>query len=164
MRAVIDTNILVSALLGAGSPPAAVLRQVAAQTLVPVVCSAIMAEYHAVLPRPRLRLRAADVEELLALIEAQAVWVEVPRYLGQPPMPDETDWPFIACALAADCPVVTGNAKHFPEGLGLRVMTAREWVGTEGTAARHEASDDHRADEGALGLPYLQGRNSPPPR
>ena len=24
--------------------------------------------------------------------------------------------------------VVTGNAKHFPEGLGLRVMTAREWV------------------------------------
>jgi predicted nucleic acid-binding protein len=87
MRAVIDTNILVSALLGAGSPPAAVLRQVAAQTLVPVVCSAITAEYHAVLPRPRLRLRAADVEELLALIEARRSGWRCPGTWDSPQCP-----------------------------------------------------------------------------
>jgi hypothetical protein len=31
--------------------------------------------------------------------------------------------------LAAGCPVVTGNARHFPDSAGVRVMTAREWVG-----------------------------------
>jgi putative PIN family toxin of toxin-antitoxin system len=129
MRAVVDTNILVSALLRADGPPGAVLRQIVAQAIQPVVCDAIVAEYRAVLPRRRLRLRTEDIAELLALIEAQAQWVEIPPYDGKPALPDPTDWPFIACALAADCPVITGNARDFPAGLGVRVMTARESVG-----------------------------------
>jgi predicted nucleic acid-binding protein len=128
MRAVVDTNIVVSALLRADTAPAAVIQQVAAQALQPVICAAILAEYRAVLPRPRLRLRAADIEEFLALVGAQAAWVEMPAYDGNPPLPDAGDWPFIACALAAGCPVITGNVKHFPARLGVRVMTAREWV------------------------------------
>lgn len=128
MRAVVDTNILVSALLHPQSVPAAVLRGIARQALEPVVCAAILAEYRAVLPRPRLHIRAADTAELLALIEAQALWVDVLPYAGRPPLPDTADWPFVACALAVGCPVVTGNAKHFPARLGVRVMTAREWV------------------------------------
>lgn len=128
MRAVVDTNILVSALLHADSMPAAVVRGIATQALEPVVCTAIMAEYRIVLPRPRLRLRPADIDEVLGLIEAQAQWVDVPAYSGQPPLPDPQDWPFLACALAAGCPVITGNARDFPEGLGVRVVTAREWV------------------------------------
>lgn len=129
MRAVIDTNILVSALLHPDSLPAAVMRQVASLTLQPVACREIMAEYRAVLPRRRLRLRPDDVADVLSLLEAQALWVDLPAYDGSPPLPDPTDWPFIACALAAGCPVVTGNAKHFPARLGVRIMTAREWVG-----------------------------------
>lgn len=133
MRAVVDTNVLVSGLLRPDGPPGAVLQQIAAQVLEPVVCEAIVAEYRAVLPRRRLRLRASDIEELLALIEAQAVWVQIPPYEGQPALPDPTDWPFIACALAAGCAVITGNARDFPAGLGVRVMTPRESVGQ-----RHE--------------------------
>jgi putative PIN family toxin of toxin-antitoxin system len=133
MRAVIDTNILVSALLSAGGPPAAVVRQMVAQTLQPVVCMAIVDEYRAVLPRPQLRLRASDIDELLSLIEAQAAWVDVPAYSGQRPLPDPADWPFIACALAAGCPVITGNARDFPAALGVSVMTARQWVDGPGT-------------------------------
>ncbi|HMN75212.1 MAG TPA: PIN domain-containing protein [Burkholderiaceae bacterium] len=129
MRAVIDTNILVSGLLRPDGPPGAVLRQVALLTLEPVACREIMAEYRAVLPRRRLRLRPDDIDDVLSLFEAQALWVEVPAYDGSPPLPDPTDWAFIACALAAGCPVVTGNAKHFPAQLGVKVMTAREWVG-----------------------------------
>lgn len=129
MHAVVDTNILVSALLHPDSLPAAVLRQISKLTLEPVVCREIMAEYRSVLPRRRLRLRPDDIDDLLSLLTAQALWVDVPAYDGSPPLPDPTDWPFIACALAADCPVVTGNAKHFPTRLGVRVMTAREWVG-----------------------------------
>lgn len=126
MRAVIDTNILVSALLRAESPPAMVVRGVATYRLTPVVCDAIMAEYRFVLPRPRLGLNHTEVAELLGLFEQQAEWVEVPPYSGTPDLPDPSDWPFIACALAAACPVVTGNTKHLPVSTGLRVMTARE--------------------------------------
>ncbi len=128
MRAVVDTNILVSALLRSRSPPAAVVQGMVVQTLEPVVCHAIMAEYRSVLTRPRLRLRAADIEELLALVEKQAHWVDVPAYDGHPILPDPSDWPFVASALALDCPVIAGNTRDFPAVLGVKVMTAREWM------------------------------------
>ena len=52
---------------------------------------------------------------------------------GLPPPPadlrDNSDWPFMACAQAAGCPVITGNVRDFPAALGVRVMTAREWMG-----------------------------------
>lgn len=133
MRAVIDTNILVSALLRVGSPPEMVVRGVARQHLKPVVCEGTMAEYRSVLPRPRLGLNPTAVTELLTLLEQQADWVDVPAYSGTPALPDPTNWPFIACTLAAACPVVTSNAKHFPVSIGLRVMTAREWLGAAAT-------------------------------
>jgi len=104
------------------------MRGLFVQSLEPVVCREIMAEYRAVLPRRRLRLRAGDIEELLALIEVQAHWVEVPPYDSRMGLRDPADWPFIACALAAGCPVITGNARDFPAALGVRVMTARQWV------------------------------------
>ena len=136
MRAVVDTRILVSGLLRSDSPPAAVVSAMVRQVLEPVVCHEIMAEYRAVLPRPRLRLRAADIDELLAPIEAQAHWVDVPAYDGRPALPDPADWPFIATALAVGCPVITGNARDFPAALGLRVMSAREWVDVEAAGPR----------------------------
>jgi putative PIN family toxin of toxin-antitoxin system len=128
MRAVVDTNVLVSGLLRPEGPHGAVVRQIIAQAIEPVVCQAIVAEYRAVRPRRRLRLRAGDIEELLGLIEAQALWVDIPQYEGRPALPDPTDWPFIACALAAGCPVITGNARDFPAGLGVQAMTARAWA------------------------------------
>lgn len=129
MRAVVDTNVLVSGLLSAGGPPARVLADIATARLRPVVCDAVMTEYEAVLRRPRLRIAATEADELMLLLRLTAEWVAVPEYGGTPPLPDPTDWPFIACALEAGCPVVTGNRKHFPARLGVRVMTAREWVG-----------------------------------
>ncbi|MDT7838344.1 putative toxin-antitoxin system toxin component, PIN family [Aquabacterium sp. OR-4] len=132
MRAVVDTNVLVSALMSAGGAPAQVMSSIASGQLRPVVCADILAELQAVLPRPRLHLRADRVAELLSLIELTAEWVLVPRYTGIPPLPDPDDWPFIGAAQAAACPLITGNLKHFPPGLGVRVMTAREWVDSIG--------------------------------
>lgn len=130
MRAVVDTNVLVSGLMHPGRTAALVLEAVARRQLVPVVSTDVMAEYQRVLPRPRLRLPAADVSMALNLLAGMADWVLVPPYSGHPPLPDRSDWPFIGCALAVGCPVITGNLKHFPEGVGVRVMTARAWVDT----------------------------------
>jgi len=128
MRAVVDTNVLVSGLMHPDRAPAQVLAAIARRHLVPVVCTAVMDEYTRVLPRPRLRLPAAEVSQALALLAGLAVWVEVPPYSGVPVLPDAADWPFIACALAAGCAVITGNLKHFPAGAGASVMSARAWV------------------------------------
>ena len=128
MQAVIDTNILVSALLHPGSVPDAVIQDIVGLRLTPVVCEAVVAEYSAVLSRPRFAFPAQQVREVLALFEQLAVEVKVPPYIGQPALPDPADWPFVACALATGCPVLTGNVRHFPDSCGVRVMTAREWV------------------------------------
>lgn len=132
MRAVVDTNVLVSGLMHTGRMAAMVLEAMARRQLVPVVSAEVMAEYQRVLPRPRLRLPVADVSMALNLLAGMADWVLVPPYSDHPPLPDPSDWPFIGCALATGCPVITGSQRHFPRGLGVRVMTAREWVDSIG--------------------------------
>ena len=127
-RAVVDTNILVSALLTPSGPPGAVAQAIRHGRLQPMVCAEIIEEYVDVLHRPRLALPPHDVDELIALLSAQAQWVRITPYLTELKLPDPGDWPFIATALAGECPVITGNAKHFPKRVGVDVMTAREWV------------------------------------
>lgn len=126
--AVVDTNILVSALLKRGTPPDAVVNDIRNGTLFPVVCHEILNEYAAVLTRPRLRLPGNDVDELLGLITGLARWVHLPDRPAEFNLPDPDDWPFIACALATNCPVITGNTKDFPRQLGIEAVTATEWV------------------------------------
>ena len=134
-RAVVDTNVLVSALLKRGSPPDAVARAIRHGVLQPVVCAEIVDEYSAVLRRPRLGLPQHEVAELIALFAAQAQWVRITPYLTALKLPDPGDWPFIASALAADCAVITGNARHFPKRLGVAVISARDWIERPGGPA-----------------------------
>lgn len=131
MRAVVDTNILVSGLLGASSPPWQVVMAIATDRIRPVVCAEIVAEYRDVLARPWLRIRPDCAAELLKLIEQTADWVAVPAFTGLPPLPDPDDWAFLAAARVAACPLITGNVRHFPADMGVRVMTAREWAGSK---------------------------------
>jgi putative PIN family toxin of toxin-antitoxin system len=131
VAAVVDTNVLVSGLLRPSGPPGAVVQAALQGQLVPVVCPEVMSEYQDVLLRPRFGFVPQDVDELLLLIEQQALWVDIGTYPEQLALPDPEDWPFVASALAARCPVITGNAKHFPKRLGLDVLSARQWMDTE---------------------------------
>lgn len=126
LRAVIDTNVLVSGLLHPGRGPAQILSAVAQGALQPVVCDAIMAEYALVLGRPRLALPGPDVSALLTLMGDLALWVAVPPYTGHPVMPDPADWPFVGCGLAVACPVVTGNFRHFEGLAGVQPMSVKQ--------------------------------------
>lgn len=127
--AVLDTNIVVSALMHPGGPPGQVMAAVMRGDLTPVLSRTIVAEYREVLCRPRLHLDPAKVDLVLATLLAIGTWLP-DNALAPPPadLPDAGDWPFMACALAAGCPVVTGNLKHFPPRMGVAVMTARAWV------------------------------------
>lgn len=132
--AVVDTNVLVSGLLNPDGPPGAVLAAVVKGGLTAAVSREVLAEYERVLNRPRFSFHPTDLAELLALIGQQARWVQAPPYPTELNLPDPSDWPFIACALALGCPVITGNTKHFPARVGVRVMTAREWETQRGSA------------------------------
>lgn len=77
LRALIDTNVWISAFLNVSGAPAQVLAAFLAERFVPVVSDALLEEIRDVLDRPRIRrhwqLRAADVANAVALLEDRAI-------------------------------------------------------------------------------------------
>lgn len=127
-RAVVDTNVLVSALINPAGAPAAVVAAIRDLRLVPVVSADILAEYDEVLRRPRLNLPPAEIEELLVDLRGLALLVQIPAPSATASLPDPDDWPFIAAARTAGCPVITGNARHFPAQSGVEAVGPGEFL------------------------------------
>lgn len=125
MRAVIDTNVLVSAAINRRGNPARVIEAVERLDLTPCVSADILAEYAEVLKRPHFGFPEALVAELLAHFDELGILIE-PVAPELAACPDPGDAPFVAVALGAACPVVTGNPRHFPKSLGIEVLTPTE--------------------------------------
>jgi putative PIN family toxin of toxin-antitoxin system len=128
MRAVVDTNVLVSGILSATGPPARIVEAIFAGAIEPVYDPQILAEYEDVLTRVELGLPTAPVGQLLTAFEAFGMEVVAPPWPLD--LPDPDDAPFLAVAAAADCPLVTGILRHFPARArrGVSVWTPRELV------------------------------------
>ena len=116
--AVIDTNVLVSALLSSNEDAATV--QVVARMLTgditPVYSGAIMAEYRQVLKRRKFGFSQGVVNELLLSMTRFGLLVE-PTPSGVV-LPDMKDLPFYEVVLEKrddDAYLVTGNTRHFPK-------------------------------------------------
>lgn len=122
MLVVVDTNVLVSALINPGGVPARVVDEIRAQTLRPIVSEELLDEYREVLTRARLRFSSSQVDSLLDDLAALALHLHAtPK--DPATLPDPDDAPFIAVALAAACPIVTGNSRHFPPECGVEILT-----------------------------------------
>jgi predicted nucleic acid-binding protein len=111
---VLDTNVLVSGLLTANSPPSQLLRLVTGGRERLAFDERILAEYRLVLGRPRFHVSPDEIDQLLEAIEHDGTaFVTIPLRIK---LPDETDTMFIEVALAAGkLPIVTGNMRHFPK-------------------------------------------------
>lgn len=125
MRAVVDTNVLVSASINREGVPGQLVLLIRSGELTPVLNAPILAEYADVLGRSRFGFPRDWVDELLGDMEALAVHVPAAAF-DTAGLPDPGDAPFIAAALAAGCPVVTGNARHFPADCGVTVLSPAE--------------------------------------
>jgi len=129
MRIVLDTNVLVSGLLKPSGNERRVLRLgLSGQRVTVLLSAAIMREYEAVLPRPRLKLTASEVSQTLEAIRTAAEWVEPAFTLAV--TKDEPDNRFLECAVAgqAAC-IVTGNARHFPRQYKrIQIVPARRFL------------------------------------
>jgi putative PIN family toxin of toxin-antitoxin system len=114
---VVDTNVIVSALLNPFGKPAAVLGLVLEEKTEICFDSRIIAEYREVLTRPRFKFNQPEVTAFLNyLTEIGKCVVAVPHNVRLKD-PDDTPFAEVALSAAADC-LVTGNTGHFPARIG----------------------------------------------
>ncbi len=114
--AVIDTNVLVSALLtkSENAPTAMVLKSVMNGHVTPLLNKEICAEYLDVLSRSKFHFTPSLVKQQLEAIEKRAVYAG--RVKSKEVFPDADDVVFYEVALSReDSYLVTGNTKHFPK-------------------------------------------------
>jgi uncharacterized protein len=127
MRVVIDSNVIVSAMLSPHAPPAQVVRQALQGGLGLFHDDRILAEYREVLSRPKFGFDADDVRAMLEGIE----WIGETVFASplSIELPDPDDLPFLEVAAAARADaLVTGNTRHFRPVKGrhdVRVLTPR---------------------------------------
>lgn len=124
MRVVLDTNVLVSALLKRHGNEALVLTATLGGTFELVVSPAVLAEYDLVLPRPRFGFSPAEVRATLAALRHAGHLVHPTKTVAK--SPDDSDNRFLECAEAGQAEyLVTGNVKHFPAKWGkTRIVPA----------------------------------------
>jgi len=110
---VLDTNILVSALLSREGKPAKVYRMFLTRILLLIYSPQIFEEYQDVLYRPYLQIPHIDADIVLRAIRqnGKEVWV-MPPSVGI--MPDEDDRVFYDTAKSTGAFLITGNTKHYP--------------------------------------------------
>ena len=115
--AVIDTNVIVSALLKWNSVPGVVLQAVFNGFVVPVYNDEILNEYRNVLNRPKFGFSSELISETISQIESLGVMENALETVAEA-MPDPKDFVFYSIALShgktVETHLVTGNVKHFP--------------------------------------------------
>ena len=111
-RIVLDTNVLVSALLSSG-PPAVITDMVAGGVLVPFYNELIISEYWEVLRRPKFGFHSHQVDRLIDAIVRTGTAVKASES-GVLSMPHKDDKKFYDAAKASLACLITGNIKHFP--------------------------------------------------
>lgn len=127
MRLVIDTNVLVSALLKPDGPPGRILDAVVLGVIEPVYSMAILTEYETVLTRRKFAFDPEDVAAVLELVASEG-WLVTQTAKLDLPFRDPDDRKFYECAAAAGCPLVTGNAKDFPSRGPVEILSPAQVV------------------------------------
>ena len=115
--AVIDTNVLVSALLtkNPDSAPSQVLQHIAEKNVVPLYNSEILSEYNEVLRRSKFSFPKDAVQIVMSAIEEYGIESDRTEIKGVE-FPDPKDIVFYEVAMSQDGSfLVTGNLKHFPK-------------------------------------------------
>lgn len=127
--AVIDTNVLVSALLSSHENAATVqvVSRLFSGDVIPVFSDDILAEYNEVLRRKKFHFSEDVVRTLLDTIISIGDNI-TPSPSGED-LPDLKDLPFYEVVLekeADNAYLITGNIKHFPNK--PNIVTAREFL------------------------------------
>ena len=119
-RIVVDTNILVSAILLPDGAAREVLRRCLTGRYRPLIGNALFLEYEDVLSREKLFAAAPigpeDPEALLDAFLGACQWIEI-AFLLRPNLPDEADNHLVELAVAGNAEaIITHNARDVASG------------------------------------------------
>ena len=128
MKVVLDTNVIVSAILTARGVCARILDMLTEGVFGIYVDDRILAEYDSVLRRPQLHLILDDAAAVVEWIRSVAEPVGAVPLAAE--LPDAGDMPFLEVAASAGAILVTGNTRHYPKRgrVGVTVLTPREFL------------------------------------
>jgi putative PIN family toxin of toxin-antitoxin system len=130
-RAVLDPNVLVSALISPDGPSAGLLVEHRAGAFELVVSPRLLDELGDVLGREKFRryVAATEVEEYLALLRREALLFEDPKPSGEALCDDPDDEYLIALARTAQVNALVSGDSHLLELVDLiPVLTPREFL------------------------------------
>ena len=130
--AIVDTNVVVAGLLTSDvhAPTARLLDQMLAAAFPFAVSLALLAEYHDVLNRSKLRrrhgLNATEVEVLVTEIAHHAIVLQAVPTVAAPDPGDQHLWNLLAAR--NDLVLVTGDKRLLQSGWAERICTPQFWL------------------------------------
>ena len=114
--AVIDTNVIVSAMLKPDSIPGMILKFALADIITPLVNDEILKEYNDVVRREKFGFDENDISFVLSNLVEKAIFLD--RTKTDETIVDQKDVVFYEITLTAksidEAYLITGNIKHFP--------------------------------------------------
>ena len=114
--AVLDTNVVVSALFNFSSVPGMILQEALAGRVIPLLHEDILDEQKEVLHRPKFKFDRHNIELILTGLIKRSIFLDAAT--TQESIPDPDDAIFYEVVMEArknaDAYLVTGNTKHFP--------------------------------------------------
>lgn len=129
MKVVVDTNVLVSAILSPLGIPAHILDFILSRRITLLVTALILAEYNEVLHRKEFSFNEKTIKNLFRIIQLNAEQVLAIKVSRKIPDPD--DQIFLDCAMTGSAHfLITGNKKHFPSHLcyPIKVVSPAEFL------------------------------------
>ena len=118
MKVVIDTNVIVSALLTPTGPPARILALVLNGFITIVYDNKILAEYAGVLNREKLKINKEWIGPVIDFIGKEGEFIIVNPHAAK--FNDEDDRIFYELYKTGGIDyLVTGNTRHFPREKGI---------------------------------------------
>ena len=115
MRVVLDTNVVISALIDPGGNPSRILKMVLSRKAELCHNSAILTEYESVALRPKFsaRIDSAYVRRFISLLRSIGISFDLAPSIIK--LPDESDRIFYDTARESGSILISGNTKHFPK-------------------------------------------------
>mgnify|MGYP000888782549 CR=1 FL=1 len=114
--AVIDTNVLVSAILKHNSVPGSIVELAFDGPIVPVLNDVIENEYRVVLSRPKFDLTEDIVEAIIHSFHLHGIYVDADQIdIELPDSKDRVFYEVVTEERKEEAYLVTRNIKHFPE-------------------------------------------------
>jgi putative PIN family toxin of toxin-antitoxin system len=135
LKVVLDTNVFVSSLLVGSGPPAQVLDAWRERQYLLVISPAIVAEIRTTLSYPRIRRKYAvtgqDVEQLVALLEQDALLVPGDASVAGSIPRDPADEVVLACAMDAQADLIVSGDHHLLDldtYRSIPILTVRQFL------------------------------------